>query len=863
MKLVFVLISSSLLVAGCSILPPRHELQYDGKAQQTEGTIALSYPKLYSRSALLEERRRDIDWLSDLLKDSANPNKVKFVPEIARELETISAFAAALGLSFDPAAGVAYRQSQETNEIQQEIDVLRLQLQLDQLRRDAEIMRANLPSQDTPVNEDLGNLSSGSDNDQGEQESTATSQLDAAIARLITEISDSFNAEGRLPTSVDRETNPLDDFRDRTAYRDLIKSEINSAKLDELHDLNGSNLIRLNFQATILPDMDHLRSIGAIEVRIIRNEPDVPLEISEWLIYLNTTDALRENGRFVHGSPERGLYNNNLLTIVEIDEREFLFPKDDLLIQAIEGIAMSPNLTEASIRFAIELSSQDISDRADWLSAFCQGQRHDAIKPAIRAILPYLHYRAAIQRYRGVLKSLTLGPVSGGKLGAIRINLATLDQVVDSISDTLADQPGDCESILSSHQPPFYPGALVSAVEKALTRPRHHIYDVGPRQQVQQVSTVARNANSLALAASIAATVPASGVGADAAASYTKTASTLAAAIERIPAVVGFSRPASTSSDDPGAFGWVFGPPAALDQDGHVVLRHGLATHDLSVDLSVPGMWRDLTLEVRTAWGANPAQLSVGGVSLKHQVRFEVPLKRYGTAFSDLTTVLLDQLQAPPSISGVYGGPINACQQSTVVVEGMGLWRTQSAMVLGQLIELDKIRVLPDMGGIFFSVPKVEPIGSIGSETMPEVVLFTPNGVARAREDLDGHRLTYEPNPSGKKCSEEMPTPAPAPDPNAPTVTKIDDGKPLRRSVPASLTFKLYGTNLDQLTHATLGGIAATIAPGTDGSSATITIDRETSEGIAADVDVPLILTFGSQTTQSYEVEITRSGGTP
>jgi hypothetical protein len=37
----------------------------------------------------------------------------------------------------------------------------------------------------------------------------------------------------------------------------MLKAARNAASLDELHDWHGSALLRLNFQATVIPDADN------------------------------------------------------------------------------------------------------------------------------------------------------------------------------------------------------------------------------------------------------------------------------------------------------------------------------------------------------------------------------------------------------------------------------------------------------------------------------------------------------------------------------------------------------------------------------------------------------------------------------
>src|SRR5215207_8126950 len=94
-------VAAALALAACSTPYADRLSAIDWTAQPSAGTITVSQPRLYRRASLINERRLDVDWLNQLLDGSKT---IDFKPEIAREVEQITTFAAALGLSFDPAA---------------------------------------------------------------------------------------------------------------------------------------------------------------------------------------------------------------------------------------------------------------------------------------------------------------------------------------------------------------------------------------------------------------------------------------------------------------------------------------------------------------------------------------------------------------------------------------------------------------------------------------------------------------------------------------------------------------------------------------------------------------------------------------
>lgn len=232
------------------------------------------------------------------------------------------------------------------------------------------------------------------------------------------------------------------------------------------------------------------------------------------------------------------------------------------------------------------------------------------------------------------------------------------------------------------------------------------IYEIGPREQVQHVSTVARSASSLALAASIAASNPGSSVGAEAAASYSRQAMGRATAFERVPSVVGYSQAGDSS------FGWVLGPHAVLNPRGRIEMAQLLKTYDLSVDMSVPGWWPSFNLEVATAWAPSPTLITSGKLlpDKDKQNQVTVPLVRNSTdEFDSLTQYVLGE-ESSVEIDPVQGGPINACEKSSLLITGKNIWRAKQVFVLGQILGEEAFTITADMKGILLSVPAIPPL---------------------------------------------------------------------------------------------------------------------------------------------------------
>jgi hypothetical protein len=876
-RLAAVLLTGTLL-SGCA--PTFNQpVGYDTKTYDARGTITVSDPKLYSREALIEERRDDIAWINDLLKESTDKTKVKFVPEIVREVEKVTAFAAAVGLNFDPAAGLDYSRDKETGDIQQEIDTLKLQLQLDQLTRDAELVRAQFAAQTEAANTDLGLLGEGGVADATGTSATSADQLKAAVDSLKTSLTAAMVAEGKLPTPVTYATNPGDDFRDRSAYRDLLKSARNSASLDELHDLNGAKLIRLNFQATVIPHPKYRSPLGAIEMRISAPEQsELAAFYKNWIVHVNISNNFRStSGRLVNSDIKNDLLNRPYLKARKIGSFDYIFPTefiDSLAMLAIQdvGIVAAGTYTSRQLKAQAELKSLPLDERKQYLSRICPGSTVIPADSEEATLRDTLNYHRALKGSPWSIKLVSDHLYRFSRANGAYDKFVTNLQNLQILSDMVvaAGRKDGIKSCSSKFFAPLVVDFSTPSLEELFgsgSLPKARVYEIGPREQIQQISTVARSANSLALAASIAASAPSSGLSGDAAASYSQQAVGRAAALERVPSVVGYSVFGTENDTDraEATFGWVIAPKAVLNPEGSIDMQHIPKTYDLSVDLSVPAWWPLLSLDVRSAWGPSPTSLAQGAILASDDDTGRVttvPLNRAETSYASFTEAMTQTASLRPVISNYFGGPINACSETSIVIEGRNLWRTKQAIVLGKVIPTKDISVLPDMNGIVLKIPKFAPSPATEADPSPKIYLLTPTG-STSTDQIDTstarnatkQEIVYQAKPSGDACKgPKNETPK---DPNAAAIKRLDDGAAVRaRRIPAPLTFVAHGVNLGKISSVTLGGVSGTLTKSPGGKKVTATFDVETTKGIQPGRNVQLIFRTDDDKTHPFSVEI-------
>jgi hypothetical protein len=824
---------ASAAVGGCAS-PFAQRIGYDRGVADAPGTITLSDPKLHTREALINERAHDVAWIDGLITDSENPTKVSFKPELYRELEQISAFSAAIGAKFDPAAALSYRRATETGDVRQEIDVLKLQLQLDQLRRDAELFRAGFANQTAPVNTGAATLGEGGTAAPAPVSASAADQLKSAIDKLMTSLTSRLDADGKPVAATTVTSSPFDDFRDRSAYRDMLKSARNAAALDQLHDSGNARLIRLNFEATVLPSEKFERSLGAVQIRVVPPGGTGPTAtfLGEWLQYLNTDPKFRAtDGQLRQDDLVAELIAGGRFKLMRIGTVDLLLPvlvdgdgndqdPADIFARSHWDNLEATDLSSFDRALGI-VSSIDSAATSAMLVNLCTGVGPGGNARVVDRALYFASDRDVSYEYlllaekvaRAARPALTLPSIVEASA-----KLQRADQYRVTLVERMRADPNCGRRIAQVEAIPEWKAFRDSTVGGPGSV---RVYEVGPREQVQQISTVARSANSLALAASIAGSAPGSGVAADAAASYSRQAMGRATALERAPSVVGYSVAGS------GVFGWVLGPRAVIDPKGHVNMEQMLKPYDLSVDLSVPGWWAAFELDVTTVWAPGPDRLVSGNLMTAAGAqtrRIPVPLVRTVADYDAFADYMVGTHIRRANIAEIRGGPVNACASTTLYVTGDNLWRAQRAFVLGNLLEGDKISITPDMRGIFLIVPPVTPLPNINPNRT--LYIMTPLGTAESSGPVD-----YVSDPSGDGC--KAPKPLTATSAPADSVT-IEDMPALEFAVPASFTIRVGGTNLTKVAKVQLHGQDGVVKVAADGKSLTVDFDEHSTSSITS-----------------------------
>ncbi|MGE8450250.1 MAG: hypothetical protein ACN6OP_06400 [Pseudomonadales bacterium] len=808
-------IGVSVLV-GCATTPFSQSARYDQGVVAAPGTITVSDLKLYSKEALINERAREAARLQKLID---GVDSVQFKPDFIRDTEQIRAWSFALGIRSDPAAELNYRRAQETADLQQEISALKLKAEFDQLRRDLELLRAKLPAQTEPVNTELGKSTSSAPAAVASSVTApAVTDLIARVDAQLVALRTMLAADGKLPAPTTVTSSPFDEFRDRQAYLDMVRSARNAASLDELHDQSNASLIRLNLQATVIPEAAYPHSLGVVQVKIDPASFDEQAKsrfLSEWLDHINfQSGAHAADGSFALQSDARAFHRAGLLAILAVGKHEIALPAaalagvnaDTATVFADAG--WGGNSSFGSSTNLISSWKDDPASRVPVFQALCepslQANLAQTMKGPHRNLMEHVHEaRARLLTYdyaRRVQPWLLAQGAGGGFASDVERQYAqavTLLQQLKEVLPTIARCSDYVKTQLPARPPNMAWGDLTSRLGDAAQDGQVRIYEVGPREQVQQISSVARSANSLALAASIAAAAPGSGAAADAALGYAKQAMGRATTLERVPSVVGYAVGGQQT------FGWVLGPRASLDPKGSLEMEQMLKPYDLSVDMSVPWWWPALKLKVSTQWGPSPHQLASGTISRSAATRdIEIRMSRRAPDYDWFSRRLLGMNDRLVRIDEVVGGPVNACSGSTLVVNGPNVWRAEKVMVLGQLLDSSSYTIAPDMRGILVNVPVMAPLAG-GAEREPWLRVMTP--FMSTAWKIDGK--LYVGTPAGDECKPKKAEAA-----ADPTKLVIEKTSPdFYFVVPGAFEIQVQGKNLDKVTKVTLHGQPAAL----------------------------------------------------
>jgi hypothetical protein len=345
MKKILLVIANILIALGLTACQKPYHLALNNINEtdpQAPATILLSHPQVMSRQTLINDRRTEVEYLENYLAKVTIPTTetIQFGPQIKRDLRVLTSMAASLGISFDPAAGAAFERADQQDELRHQINVSKLEARLHLLEEELKQLRTPEESSDTVIN---NNVTTGEPRVDGEDpvnEDSVANTLPkpntpvtpqsfeemrtklGKIETLINAVQTSLNTEAAKNSPAvntsKSELMPQDEFEDRQALRAKIRSKRSAMDLDDTHDIDGNTLLRMQFQATVLPGKIKDK-FGAVTVDLEKAELS-STESSDlyfkWLAHINYRLNTVKDGKLVPNEQAELLSGSGLYEVI-------------------------------------------------------------------------------------------------------------------------------------------------------------------------------------------------------------------------------------------------------------------------------------------------------------------------------------------------------------------------------------------------------------------------------------------------------------------------------------------------------------------------------------------------------------------
>lgn len=238
-----------MLLTSCSLKDTPYALSLtdvDETGPQKPAVITISDPQVYARETLINDRRREIEFLQDLLEKSKTAS---FEPQLARDLSSVAAMRAELGLAFDQTALIKNEREDELDQLIFERDRLKLEQQVLIEQKRLEKMQTE-DFEVTPRDENDTN-DTNPINGPGAPGTPDSGSTLSSLRNYAQGLQSRLNSEAPKKSQINQ--SPSDDFRDREAYRAELRSALAAVNLDDLHDFSGNTLYRLQFDVVVAP----------------------------------------------------------------------------------------------------------------------------------------------------------------------------------------------------------------------------------------------------------------------------------------------------------------------------------------------------------------------------------------------------------------------------------------------------------------------------------------------------------------------------------------------------------------------------------------------------------------------------------
>lgn len=281
-----VLLATGVGFVGCATDTPYSSDAgaIDRTSPTTGARIRLSPPQVYPRAQLINDRLTERRFLADQLQASASAS---IGNALVRDLRAVSALSAQLSASFDPAAKLNFERQNQQADLQQQINLTQLKTQLVTLQ-------AQLTAATAAAAQVASAPASAASAGTAASSPTVSSAASAAAAETVVKtlqsrLDTALTAVATMEAAQQRQNAAdvpfIDEFDDRLAVRSRIRDAFNANQLDDVHDLNGNALYKLQFMATVLPGANP-KQLGVVSVQVEKptlGDAEYAVLYSTWL----------------------------------------------------------------------------------------------------------------------------------------------------------------------------------------------------------------------------------------------------------------------------------------------------------------------------------------------------------------------------------------------------------------------------------------------------------------------------------------------------------------------------------------------------------------------------------------------------
>lgn len=740
------LIATALAVACAlpAVAAPHPHAKPKTSKVKGPGSILVGNPEVVTRERLVNDRLTQERWLEDQLKKTES---LVFGHQGLADMRSFLGLSARVGVETDSnllgiydaqsAATVAdIRRQQEQAALQNRIKTLESMATI----RDLEAELANGSATGTTAASttdgdgsggggDSGGDGGGGDDDSGGDTPAAgeppanPSSVSDAIAldfmdRLLTEKRDSLLPDPSSPTETKAVVTPIDEFRDRLAYREEVRNEIFENALDDRHDLSGNTAYRVNIDTTVLPKRKQ-DAWAVVEVEVREGpEPDWERRLNQWKIDLEREINALLLTRLQSAIPCYAPVGEDVSKPIEIGclSEDFELDVSDHFQRLMRG-----NRT-ASCNLLFSTVEKPYFDALEVLGKRRRNATPRGAATWIEREDLAINLRAAI---RAIMEACKVECSS--ELGALSYFLASYHQHVFAIEQGLQRfvtiKSSDCGE---------YPNLEITCPNigeirsRLADKARIYAFAATPKESVQRISEVAARRNAIELAALV------SGRAGAGAAEAILESQRLLHGIGRQPLVVGYTLADNAPGPSEAATaGWIIGPKYKISDavwtlPWHKGFRyeHVPIQNNLSFTMSVPEWWTSAQLTIRRHWRSTAGKVISHEDDIVHTI--ELPGK-----LSGITRALVQHRLPQVLRQGTWDVAVG--KPAALLIRGGELWRSSRVTLGGQIA--NEIEVLPNMQGIVARFDEISepasPSGKAKRENVP-VRVWTSEGSQQA-----------------------------------------------------------------------------------------------------------------------------------